>query len=272
VVAVNFITQYWDEQCHIFNDNLRLIRQKPSKKAVHDLRVAVKKLRSCLRLREIITAGAWKDSFHDTKTLFSILGKYRDIEMCLSLFSKYNRPKQLPLAAFKQYSKANLSLCRSRIKNAAINYNETGPAGLTALIHSSLLVFTNEELQDKIKECSEIFFKESKQLSDDFKENAHEIRKLLKNVYYWITACPVNPFFDPAGMKTFGKLLDSLGNWQDHFVFQKKLRYFSKEFLVKGTDEYAAAKNLEHTIALSRDELLESSSDQFQKLYEIKKP
>jgi CHAD domain-containing protein len=271
VPVINFIVRYWDAQHHILINNLILVRQKPSKKVIHDLRVAVKKIRSVLRLTEHIAGLPWKDSFRNTKILFNTLGRYRDIEMCLSLFLKYNLLKELAPAAFKKYLKATLSLCRGRIKKAVADYDETELAGLTAFIHSSLLVFSDQELQNKIKELAENFFQVSKQLADEFKKNAHEIRKLLKDVYYWLTACADNQFFDSAGMKAFGKTLASFGNSQDHFVFQQKLRSFRKEFLIKGTDEYTAAQDLEHTIARSRDELQKLSSDQFQQLYEIKK-
>jgi CHAD domain-containing protein len=271
VPVINFIVRYWDAQHHILINNLILVRQKPSKKVIHDLRVAVKKIRSVLRLTEHIATLPWKDSFRNTKILFNTLGRYRDIEMCLSLFSKYNLLKEPAPAAFKKYLKATLSLCRGRIKKAVADYDETELTGLTALVHSALLVFTDQELRDKIKEQAENLFKESKQLAGDFKKNSHEIRKLLKDVYYWLTACPDNRFFDPAGMKAFEEMLDNLGQSQDHSVFQKKLRYFRKEFLVKETGEYTVTKNLEQIITCRRDELLKLSSDQFQQLYEIKK-
>lgn len=263
----NFILQHWDDQQIVFAGNLNLIRWKQSKTAVHDLRVAVKKLRSYLRLREIITGAAWKDFFAATKTLFSTLGKHRDIEMSLSLFSKQSRKENLFLPSFKKYLKANLSLTRGWIKKAVIEYNEKELESLTVTVHSSLSVFTDEELQSMVKEYAEGVFKKIQPLAEDFKKNAHEIRKLLKDVYYWLRARSVGPVPDRAEMNAIEKTLANLGKWQDHFVFQKKLRGFRKEYLVKGADEWSAAKQLGNIACKAGDGFLETANTEFKKLF-----
>ena len=47
-----FILKSWDEQINVFHHNLLILRIRPTKNAVHDLRVAIKKIRSYLRLNK----------------------------------------------------------------------------------------------------------------------------------------------------------------------------------------------------------------------------
>jgi len=51
----NLILKNWLQQEKIFIDNLMLSRKRPTKISVHDLRVAVKKMRSYLRLKQQFT-------------------------------------------------------------------------------------------------------------------------------------------------------------------------------------------------------------------------
>ena len=57
----NLILKNWLLQEKIFNDNLILSRKRPTKISVHDIRVAVKKMRSYLRLKEEFTGENGKN-------------------------------------------------------------------------------------------------------------------------------------------------------------------------------------------------------------------
>ena len=59
----NIILKNWLLQEQNFNYNLLLSRKRPTKISVHDIRVAVKKMRSYLRLKEELTGDKGKESF-----------------------------------------------------------------------------------------------------------------------------------------------------------------------------------------------------------------
>src|SRR5262245_16314892 len=98
-----FIIKSWNEQLLVFANNLQIIRNKPTKTAIHDIRVAVKKLRAYLRLRQEVAGEKWNDQFTRTRILFQTLGKQRDLEMSLSLLGKYHRKEGIVLVHFKKY-------------------------------------------------------------------------------------------------------------------------------------------------------------------------
>src|SRR6186997_2454292 len=81
-----FILLHWKKQQRIFFQNLAILRKLPDDKAIHDLRVAVKKLRSYLKLLTILFKKIEEEpGFEKTGQLFKVLGKHRDIEMGLLL-------------------------------------------------------------------------------------------------------------------------------------------------------------------------------------------
>ena len=78
----NPILKYWRSELEVFNKNLLLLHQQINEEAIHDLRVAIKKLRSCFKIySDLIEKKQKKELPAGFDSLFSILGKQRDIEM-----------------------------------------------------------------------------------------------------------------------------------------------------------------------------------------------
>lgn len=270
MVAENFILETWNEQRIVFLNNLRIIRQKPTKISVHDLRVSVKKMRSFLRLREKITGEPWKEKFAPVKNLFMLSGKQRDFEMSLSSLSKYLRKENLALPSFKNYLQLNKLMTRKWTRKATLEFNENPLQLLTENINSSLGDLTNEDLIIKIKKLAEEALKTVGQLANDLNKNAHEIRKLLKDIYYWLIVCPHNPVNDYIEIKLLDKILHNLGEWQDNFIFHKKLKYFRNEYLLKNTKEAETAKIIEKKTSEVRNELLNKASKVLRSIFNEK--
>src|SRR6476660_910477 len=77
----NPILIYWRSELQVFNKNLLSLQQQINEEATHDLRVAIKKLRSCFKIYSDLIEKKHKELPADFDSLFSILGKQRDIEM-----------------------------------------------------------------------------------------------------------------------------------------------------------------------------------------------
>src|SRR5574338_516151 len=112
----NSILKCWDEQLQLFNHNLRILRIRPAKKAVHDLRVAIKKIRSYLRLNKEITGSPVSKEFDSIDLLFKTAGRQRDFEMSVSLLSKYNRKEQISAGHFEKILQVDCRLTRNWTK------------------------------------------------------------------------------------------------------------------------------------------------------------
>ncbi|HYM92667.1 MAG TPA: CHAD domain-containing protein, partial [Chitinophagaceae bacterium] len=207
-------------------------------------------------LRQELTAEKWADAFNSIKLLFQTLAKERDFEMALSLLYSYQRREKTILPHFKKFLQTSGRLTRRWSRQAALDFNNEQLQILTNSFHLSFSGLSDEQVVNKIKELAIKILKKVKKLAFNFKKNIHEIRKLLKDLYYWLKACPENPVSDVLKLKLLEKILDDMGRWQDHFIFLNKLKDFKKEFSVKGSSEFSGIKTCEGKIKKNHDELL----------------
>jgi len=251
----NLILKNWLQQKKVFTDNLIISRKRPTKDSVHDLRVAVKKLRSYLRLNEEFTKEEWRTSFSEIKQLFRSFGRLRDFDMSLELSRRSERKWQMSLLSFKQYLNSNRSLTRRWAKQAAINFNEQQPIFDFPFSFFNDLSF--EKITEKITDLSNEKIKKVKRLKKHFHKNAHEIRKQLKDVLYWLKICPKDIMDSIFDVKHLDQCLKYLGSWQDQFIFKRKIRQYIKELARKDEKQTLAA--LEKNINNVQKDLLEKA-------------
>ncbi|HEY5968646.1 MAG TPA: CHAD domain-containing protein [Chitinophagaceae bacterium] len=248
----NLILKNWLLQEQNFNDNLILSRKRPTKISVHDIRVAVKKLRSYLRLKEEITGDKWKESFLKISALFKSFGRLRDYDMSLILMRKLERKELLSFIFFKEYLSVNRSLTRKWAKQDALKFNDQEPDVFNQQFN--FLQSSDEEVCEKIIQLSALKIKKVKTLAKHFQKNAHEIRKQLKDVYYWLKICPKDPGF--INIRVLHRILSYLGNWQDHFILKKKIKQYIQD-LPKRNEEKVMLKNFEKKLVHSQKEVLD---------------
>lgn len=267
--TTNFLLTHWEEQCRVFSENLATIRHRPTKKAVHDLRVAVKKLKSCLRLAHDSSIDHDGRKFKSIQQFFRITGKYRDVDISLSLLRKTGREEKISIPALSRNLQVMLRATRDMVQVSAQVEYDTELGTLTTWMKEKLSSMTDEELAAKTEELAAELLKTVRGLSKKFAHNAHAIRKHLKQLYYWLKLCPVNPFFDKTQMKSFEKALTALGTWHDYFVLQGKTRSFRKEYLVKGTADHEHAKKLEEITKLLQEQWLVGAEEKLNSLFSM---
>lgn len=223
----NLILKNWLQQKKVFIDNLVISRKLPTKDSVHDLRVAVKKMRSYLRLNEELTKEEWENSFFEIRDLFKTFGRLRDFDMPLELGRNYERKWQITIPAFKEYLCVNRSLARRWSKEAAKKFNEQLPV----FDHhfSSFNSLSVAETSEKLIALSFEKIKKVKRLKKHFQKNAHEIRKQLKDVLYWLKIIPKESQ-KLIDTKDLDRLLTYLGTWQDHFILNRMITQYAKAF------------------------------------------
>ena len=248
----NLILKNWLQQERIFNDNLILSRKRPTKISVHDLRVAVKKKRCYLRLKQQLTGEDWRELFSKISTLFKSFGRLRDYDMSLILIRKLERKEFQSFIYFKEYLSVNRSLTRKWTKQDALKFNNQEPDAFNQQFN--FLQGSDEEICEKIIQLSALKIKKVKTLAKHFQKNAHEIRKHLKDVYYWLKICPKDPGF--INIRVLHRILSYLGNWQDHFVLKKKIKQYIQD-LPKRNEEKIMLKDLEKKLVLSQKEILD---------------
>src|SRR5688572_10524829 len=254
----NLLLKRWLEQKKVFNKNLLINRKRPTIDAVHDLRVAVKKLRSYLRLKKRLNGDAWKESFSTISALFKSFGTVGDLDMSLALLRKQEHKKLLLFPFFKEHLFANRSTSRKTAKQDAINFNVKD---LDASENQFNLDLTDKEICEKIIHHAGSKIDKVKKLTDHFQKNAHKIRKLLKDVYNWVRIDP--KYFDKnfINLRDLDQMLTHLGSWQDHFVFRNKIAQFIKDSPQNADN--SNLKTLEKKLKPVQNEFLEKAKDKW---------
>jgi len=263
VAETNLILKNWLQQEKIFNTNLVLSRKRPTKISVHDLRVSVKKMRSYLRLKEELTKEEWKGSFSKISALFKSFGRLRDYDMSLILIRKLERKELLSFIFFKEYLSVNRSLSRKWAKQYALKFNEYEPGVFNQQFIS--LAGSKEEISEKIVELSALKIKKVKTLAKHFHKNAHEIRKQLKDLYYWLKISPKDFAERFINMKALDRILTYLGNWQDHVILKKKIKQYIQD-LPKRNEEKVMLKNLEKKLVPTQKEILDRAIKKWEEI------
>jgi CHAD domain-containing protein len=260
----NPIIKSWRREETNFKDNLFVSRKRPTKDAIHDLRVAVKRMRSYLRLNEQISGEKWKQTFLKISILFKSFGRLRDFDISLTLTRKQEKKEQSSFIPFKEYLCVNRSLARKWVKQDATSFNETEPK----VFEQWLTLFSGlpeAETYEKIISAAGLKLKKAKSLTKQFQKNAHDIRKQLKDVYYWLKICPKDQVENFLDLKALDRMLTYLGDWQDHFILQKKIKNYCKE-LPKKNEEKVALREFEKKLADSQEEILEKAIKKWQEI------
>lgn len=265
MIEANFLLVLWHEQCTVFKDNLLIIREKMTRRALHDLRVAVKKLRSVIQF-----SGTFTDKpvtgFGSIQQFFRITGKRRDVDISLALLRKTAAEEKVLVPSFQKQLKTMLIITGTPIREHAEYPYENELDDITTELEKVITGYSAEKINKITEDLSSDLIREIISLQKDFTKNAHEIRKKLKQLFYWLQQCPVNPFFDKKQMRTLEKALKALGNWHDYYVVTQKLRSFRKEYIVKETEEYEEAVKLGAIFKLLQEQWLADAADKMKSL------
>jgi len=249
----NFILILWKKEQKVFNNNLAVLKQHPRKKAVHDLRVAVKKIRAALKLYLLISEKPWpEDPLKETEQLFSILGKQRDIEICLEIIDASEKETVKKYPELKYYFRTVLSVAHKWSKKAALQYHRKELNEIALLLKTETQVIEPEKLKLKIAGIIHTHLVNSR----NYFKKPHRLRQCLKEIYYWIKMIPESLLFPFEYEKELHDVLDDFGNWQNLSVFEIKLRHFRKDYLPKTFPEYDSIKMLESGVNEKKEKLL----------------
>jgi CHAD domain-containing protein len=253
----NLILRHWKKQQQIFLHNHAILKKQIDPEAIHDLRVAIKKLRSYLKLYVIICEQAdWKTDFSETEKLFSILGKYRDVEMNYNLVAAYADENLAAYPSLLSHFSANLRIAADWVRRIVDEYESDELKAFSDKLNSGLSKFTNNQIQDEIQKIIREDLKKAIPHFKKLRENTHEVRKHLKDIFYWLELCPPEVIYSTLQRKKLHKILDGLGDWQDNEVLLIKVKHFRKDYMAKEADEYNDLKQLEKFIKNKKGDLL----------------
>jgi len=257
----NPMLRHWHQEVAVFDKNLGLLQaQSVNADAIHDLRVAIKKLRSYFKL--YLASFERKNTmelFSKTKELFSALGKHRNIGISRQLLLRYVDKSSSSLSSLILYLQLLQEQAADYTRRAIQQYDRTELTQLTALLDREIAELSPEESKNKLKDSVAFSLKNVAHNSKHFDERYHLIRKDLKDVLYWTELFEDNLVLTSSQAKLVDKILDHLGRIQDHEVMIKNTRHFRKTILSKGNPEFALIKKIEDKAKRKQADLLEKA-------------
>ncbi len=234
----------WKKEQKVFNKNLLFLKKKLDKDSIHDLRVAVKKLRAYLDLYIILKkrddpeAGWEVELLSKTNELFDIIGRQRDIEICMEMINKLEKKEKNPYPKFYLFLQSMLKKTKAWSNQSIHIFRNKELAKVALLFKEDSVINDGDILNQQIEiVVSEVIT----ELPKHFKE-PHLLRKKLKLIYYWLSLLIDDKKYRPEQIHD---ILDDLGDMQDCDVLLIRLKHFRKNYLPKPFKEFLLLKEFE---------------------------
>ncbi|MFI5185471.1 MAG: CHAD domain-containing protein [Chitinophagales bacterium] len=257
----NPILRHWQIEIRVFYKNLSLLQQQLNADAIHDLRVSIKKLRSYLKI--YIALSGKEDTeglFSETRKLFSLFGRHRNIEMSRKLLQSFPGTNKQSLNSVLAYLQLLLDQVSEYCREILCHYKNEDLDKLTTLVEQSPTQYNTEETIKTVRGLIASSMENINHNLKHFREKSHLIRKDLKNIFYWVKTFENDPVLTKPLVKLIDKILDHLGNIQDHEVMIKNLKIFRKTILSRGIAEYNQVETIESDAKNKKEILLEKAN------------
>ena len=253
----HLILNHWEEEQKTFDTHLVALQKHIDAEGIHQLRVAIKKLRAYLKLLILLkNEPGWNYLLNRTKDLFDALGKERDVEICLALLPLYEKEKGCRYRELKQY----LEFLQNKMhgwSNQSIHRYQDKELTRVALLLKEDNCPGSDELVRQIQQIIHTHLEEIK----EFLKKPHKLRRKLKQLYCWISILPGDMPVELYDANALHHILDELGNWQDHETLLRRAKHFRKDYLPKQFEETSVLLSLEDNLQAKKELLRKSAID-----------
>lgn len=242
---------FYEAQIDTFRENFEKVREDYGFDALHDMRVAIKRLRALIILCEKIDPGlSTTNTEGKLRQLFRLSGKMRDAQVQQALVSEYGGIMEVD---FEEYSIYLLEYERKSIKkfsNFCIHHVANDfTQSISAKVPNIILNIDEKHLKSAFYALFKELLSAVESLNTDQQhdEHLHEIRRKLKQCNYLLSILDGEDEDLPQRNKLLKKLEkanDLLGKWHDHVIALEFLSRFLKN---KNTGETG---NFKHFLLL----------------------
>jgi CHAD domain-containing protein len=251
------ILRHWNRQVRKFNTCLGALKKQYNSDSLHDLRVSVKKLRAYLDAIHLSNKEAdYTADFKSTENLFKLLGKHRDLELGLGMLKLSGEKSGVKLEFFSGVLQNALQRSNNHLQPVIEQFDENALASLTLKMQDGLKDVDSNEFSRSLISTVKTNYERIKGRMTYFDHHIHDIRKSLKNIHYQAEILPVEqtqPFLPLSKTK---KILDHLGDWQDHEMLVKKMKHFRQDFIAPATPEFNLLKQVEKDLVAKKEDIL----------------
>ena len=263
----NPILRHWQKEHAVLHENVMRLRAEMNVEAIHDLRVAIKKIRSYRKLHAALFDKREPGKAQTTRELFSVLGRHRNIDIAKTLLISLSDKKKPPLTSMLVY----LQLLQDQIapfcKKTIEEFSEEPIEKWTNELNEDTKSFSLDELTIRAKRVVAVSVKTVRHDLKHFKKKSHLVRKRLKDIFYWSNIFEEDVFFTKHQVKSLDKILDHLGSVQDHEVLMTNLKNFRKTILTSSLQEYDRVKKMELSAEKKKNALLEKAHGMTESLF-----
>jgi len=224
----DILLPYYLTQREIFESNLQQAADAFDEEAIHDLRVALKKIRGLFKLIEFIDPQLFneKSAFIYLRKIFKEAGILRDLQVQIGLFVQSVHPDEMLFVIFlsnlgyqarikfrmfiNRLNLQDLEQTDELIKTTLIKMNQTH-------INTGIRKFIQEKLQKVL--C----------LMNQKDDTMHESRINLKDAYYILDLLKENQALTPPMdvlLEKVDLLQEVFGNWHDWELVLQRYQQF----------------------------------------------
>ena len=226
-MTIALIQSYYEKQVSKIDKNFYNAILRHDGDAVHDLRVAIKRLRALRRLlkeNRILRPGA-RQFIKSLRKIYRPLGRLRDLQVSEGLCEEYGLTTECWFEPMKLEFESARNRCYRRLFQAFRHfsyvdffrfkysrpYRNTGPGAVI------------DETSYMTRRLKSILahYKEKDQM-----HHFHEIRKKLKELYYLTEIKQENRLFYRSvvrDLEALKQMEDNIGGWRDRLLFQREL-------------------------------------------------
>lgn len=269
--ATYSLLPYWRREAETFHQKIALVERRLSHSAIHDARVAMKKLRSYAQLSDKVMRTSLRATVLPFATLYLTCGACRDAYNAIRLLEAFAHRLERRFPLFEAYLKISLQASARYLRKVftILPISESDwqllsqPQGLCERVSSQTLRAMQSETQ-ALWESIDI------PASDHNAEALHDLRKALKRLFYWLEVVPRSESFAFCSQKELRALNSLFGKWQDLHQLERRVQLFRQEFLGKDTPERRDLKLLLKTLAQEKRKLYGTMTDKLSLLLEAR--
>jgi CHAD domain-containing protein len=224
------VYQFLETQLEVFKGYFIVTRAIQDEEAIHQMRVAIKRIRSILKLKKHIEFPSLlsEGQYTDIKTLFAISGQMRDLHVQQKLHKKFIEEFECEFIDFADYLiELQVQFNQQLLQNLkSFNLKQFDEAADGSKLPA--VIEDNIDLEKESFSFLHLKLDKMEQLIQtvDKDEFVHDLRKQVKHLYFilnfFATHFPERAIgsYDIIALKSVG---ERLGNWNDLEVFKHRV-------------------------------------------------
>jgi len=243
------VYRFLETQFQVFKGYFIVTRAIQDEEAIHQMRVAIKRIRSIQKLKKHLNFPSLlnDEQYNDIKALFAISGQMRDLQVQQKLLRKFTKELEFEFVELKEYLIELEVTLGEQFHQSLLSFNLKQFEGVG---NGSELPDFAEDNIDLEKESFVFLHKKLDKIhhliqSMDQSEFVHDLRKQVKHLFFILhffsSYFPERKIgaYDTIALKGVG---EKLGNWNDREVFMRRVEEFvgsSEEKYLESHPEYS---------------------------------